>query len=224
MSEFTIVLGNKSYSSWSLRGWLALKQTGAGFEEMVVPFRQPDSRERLLAESPSGKVPVLRHGGLTVWDSLAIGEYLAERFPDAGLWPSDPVARAVARSAAAEMHAGFAALRGGLPMDLRSRHPGFALPPRAGDEIARVVALWRDCRRRFGRDGDFLFGGFTLADAAFAPVVTRFVTYDVALDGTAAAYRDAVLAWPAMAEWTAAARAEPWVIEFEGIPTPPAHP
>lgn len=224
MTEFTIVLGNKSYSSWSLRGWLALKQTGASFEEIVIPFRQADSRERILAQSPSGRVPVLRHGGLTVWDSLAIGEYLAERFPDAGLWPSDPAARAVARAVTAEMHAGFTALRRGLPMDLRSRHPGFALTPRVGDEIARITALWQDCRSRFGSHGDFLFGGFTLADAAYAPVVTRFVTYDVALGGTAAAYRDAVLAWPAMVEWTEAGLAEPWVIEFEGVPAPSAGP
>lgn len=224
MTEFTITLGNKSYSSWSLRGWLPLWQTGAGFDEIVIPLRQTDSRARILAESPSGRVPALRHGDLTIWDSLAIGEYLAELFPGAGLWPSDPVARAVARAVTAEMHAGFAALRGGLPMNLRGRHPGFAMPPGVGDEVARIVALWQDCRSRFGRDGDFLFGGFTLADAAFAPVVTRFVTYDVTLEETAAAYRDAVLAWPAVVEWMEAARAEPWVIEFEGIPVPSSPP
>lgn len=224
MTEFTITLGNKCYSSWSLRGWLALKQTGASFDEIVIPLRQADSRARILATSPSGRVPVLRHGELTVWDSLAIGEYLAERFPDAGLWPSDPVARAIARAVVAEMHAGFVGLRRNLPMDLRCRHPGFALPPGVGDEVARIVALWHDCRSRFGRDGAFLFGRFTLADAAFAPVVTRFVTYDVALGGTAAAYRDAVLAWPDLIEWTQAARAEPWIIEFSGLPAPSARP
>lgn len=224
MTEFTITLGNKCYSSWSLRGWLALKQTGVRFDEIVIPLRHADSRARILAESPSGRVPVLRHGELTVWDSLAIGEYLAERFPDAKLWPSDPTARAVARAVTAEMHAGFAALRSGLPMDLRSRRPRSAVPPGVDDEVARIVALWQDCRNRFGSDGDFLFGGFTLADAAFAPVVTRFVTYDLALDGTAAAYRDAVLAWPALVEWTEAARAEPWVIEFEAAPASSADP
>jgi len=220
MTEFTITLGNKNYSSWSLRGWLALKQTGAAFEEVVVPLDRPDTRERVLAAGPSGRVPVLRHGALTVWDSLAIGEYLADRFPEAGFRPDDGAARAVARAVAAEMHAGFAALRTHMPMDLRGRHPGLGRGPDVAEDIARIVAIWRDCRARFGQGGDFLFGGFTLADAAFAPVVTRFATYVVALEGPAAAYRDAVLAWPALQEWYAAARAEPWVIEFPELEAP----
>jgi glutathione S-transferase len=224
MAELSITLGNKNYSSWSLRGWLAVKQTGVAFDEAMIPFRQADTRARILAASPSGRVPVLRHGGLVVWDSLAIGEYLAECFPEAGLWPRDPAARAVARAVTAEMHAGFAALRTRLPMDIRGRHPGFAAPPGVAEEVARIVALWGDCRTRFGQGGAFLFGDFTLADAAFAPVVTRLVSYDVALDGTAAAYRDAVLAWPAMVEWTEAAHAEPWVIEFSGLPSPAGSP
>jgi glutathione S-transferase len=220
MAELTITLGNKNYSSWSLRGWLALKQTGAAFEEVVVPLDRPDSRESILAAGPSGRVPVLRHGALTIWDSLAIGEYLAEHFPAAGLWPAERAARAVARAVTAEMHAGFAALRNHMPMDLRSRHPGLGRGLGVAEDIARIRSIWQDCRVRFGRGGDFLFGGFTLADAAFAPVVTRFVTYEVALEGAAAAYRDAVLAWPALEEWSAAARTEPWVIEFPELQAP----
>ncbi len=222
MAELTITIGNKNYSSWSLRGWLALKQTGAAFDEVVVPLDRPDTKERLLAAGPSARVPVLRHGALTVWDSLAIGEYLAERFPQAGLWPADAEARAVARAVTAEMHAGFAALRDHMPMDLRGRYPGLGRGPGVAEDIARVLAIWEDCRARFGRGGDYLFGGFSLADAAYAPVVTRFVTYEVALEGPAAAYRDAVVAWPALREWTAAARAEPWVIAFPDLPAPEA--
>ena len=222
MAELTITIGNKNYSSWSLRGWLALKQTGAAFDEVVVPLDRPDTKERLLAAGPSARVPVLRHGALTVWDSLAIGEYLAERFPQAGLWPADAEARAVARAVTAEMHAGFAALRDHMPMDLRGRYPGLGRGPGVAEDIARVLAIWEDCRARFGRGGDYLFGGFSLADAAYAPVVTRFVTYEVPLEGPAAAYRDAVLAWPALEAWTEAARAEPWVIAFPDLQPPEA--
>lgn len=217
MADITIVIGNKSYSSWSLRGWLALKRTGAAFEEVVIPLRQPDTRARILEWAPSGRVPVLRHGAVTVWDSLAIGEYLAERFPEAALWPEDPAARAVARSVTAEMHAGFASLRRHMPMDLRSRHPGLGLAPGVAEDIERIAGIWRDCRSRFGGGGDFLFGGFTLADAAFAPVATRFATYAVPLGAPEAAYRDAVLAWPALRQWTAEAAEEPWVIDFPEV-------
>ena len=213
MAELTIIVGNKNYSSWSLRGWLALRQTGADFEEVVVPLDLPDSKENLLRQSPSARVPVLRHHGLTVWDSLAIGEYLAERFPAAGLWPEDVRARAVARAVSAEMHAGFVALRTHMPMDIRGRYPGLGRGPGVAEDIGRIVALWEECRATYGAGGDFLFGAFSLADAAYAPVVTRFATYAVALEGPAAAYRDAVLAWPALRDWTAAAQEEPWVIE-----------
>jgi glutathione S-transferase len=217
MPEFTITLGNKNYSSWSLRGWLALKQTGAAFDEIVIPLDRPDTKGKLLAASGSARVPVLRHGELTVWDSLAIGEYLAELFPEAGLWPAASEARAVARAVTAEMHAGFAALREHLPMDLRGRDPARgrkagAMPAVAGD-IARIAEIWEDCRTRFGGAGDFLFGGFSLAEAAYAPVASRFVSYGIELPKVAAAYRDAVMAWPAMGEWLAAAREEPWVID-----------
>lgn len=212
MPSLTIVLGNKAYSSWSLRPWLALKQTGEPFEEVVIPLRQPDTKERILAHSPAGKVPVLRHGDRVVWDSLAIGEYLAETFPAAGLWPDDAHARAVARSVSAEMHAGFAPLRTHMAMNLKERLPGTGRTPEVDADIARIVALWTDARARFGRGGLFLFGRFSIADAMYAPVVTRFDTYGVELPPAARAYADAVLDLPAMREWTAAAKAEPWVL------------
>ena len=216
MAAITIILGNKAYSSWSLRGWLMLTQTGVPFEEIVIPLDRPDSHRRILEHSPSGRVPALKVDGLLIWDTLAIAEFLNERFPDANIWPAGTEARAQARTVSAEMHAGFATLRERLPMDLRREAP--AGPPSAlsGDlktEVDRVVAIWADCRARFGGTGDFLFGEFTAADAFYAPVVTRFVTYGVDLGGAAAAYRDAVMAWPAMRAWITAAKAEPWVIE-----------
>jgi len=214
MADFKIVLGNKNYSSWSLRGWLALKRCGVPFDEEVVPLYQDDWRTRLLAVSPAGKVPVLQHGARAIWDSLAIAEYLAELFPAAGLWPEDREARALARAVSSEMHAGFAALRTAMPMNLR----GDIEPPRRDEaveaDIARVVEIWQDCRARFGAGGPFLFGDFTAADAFYAPVAARFAAYDVDLPENAADYRDAVLAWPDIEEWRRAAVAEPWVIRF----------
>ena len=217
MSEFTIVLGNKAYSSWSLRGWLMLKLTGAAFDEVVVPLDRPETKAAIRAHSPSGRVPTLKAEGLAVWDTLAIAEYLHERFPEAGLWPEDPAARARARSVAAEMHAGFPALRARLPMDLKREPPepgaGIAVDGALAGEIARIVAIWSDCRARFGGAGDFLFGRFGAADAFYAPVATRFVTYGVALEGGVADYRDALVARPDLSDWIAAAKAEPWIIE-----------
>jgi len=214
MTDFKIVLGNKNYSSWSLRGWLALKRCGVAFEEEVVPLYQDDWRARLLAVSPAGKVPVLRHGERTVWDSLAIVEYLAELFPEAGLWPADAEARARARAVAAEMHAGFAALRNAMPMTFRGDIEAPTRDPALEADIARVAELWEDCRARFGAGGAFLFGAFSAADAFYAPVAQRFAAYRVELAGAAAAYRDAVLAAPEVEEWRRAAVAEPWTIRF----------
>ena len=214
MADFKIVLGNKNYSSWSLRGWLALKRCCVAFDEEVVPLYQDDWRARLLAVSPAGKVPVLLHGERTIWDSLAIVEYLAELFPEAGLWPEDREARALARAVAAEMHAGFAALRNAMPMNFRG---DVEAPPSDGAvdaDIARVVEIWQDCRDRFGAGGPFLFGVFSAADAVYAPVAQRFAAYHVDVPEAAAAYRDAVLAWPDIEEWRRAAVAEPWVIRF----------
>lgn len=205
MSRLTIVIGSKRLSSWSLRGWLALKLSGARFDEVVIPLDQPSTRQRILEHSPAGRVPILKDGAVSVWESLAICEYLAERFPEAGLWPEGAEARAHARVVTAEMHAGFAALRRDMAMDCPARRPGQGQTPGALADIARVSEIWRDCRRRFGSGGDFLFGRPGAADAMYAPVVSRFVTYDVPLDEVSAAYRDAVLALPAMREWLAAA-------------------
>jgi glutathione S-transferase len=213
MADFTIYIGNKNYSSWSLRGWLMLKQSGAAFEEVVIPLRETQTRTTILRHSPSGRVPALERGELVIWESLAIGEYLADRFPDAGLWPADPAARGVARAVSAEMHAGFSALRSHLPMNIRSTFAGRGLTPEAQADINRVTALWRDCRKRFGQDGLFLFGPPTIADAMYAPVVSRFRTYKVALDEEAQLYADAVWALPAMQEWATAASHEPMIIE-----------
>ena len=213
MADFTIYIGNKNYSSWSLRGWLMLKQTGAAFAEEVIPLDQPATRPSILRRSPSGRVPALRHGERLIWDSLAIGEYLAELFPAAKLWPEAPEARATARAVSCEMHAGFAALRSHLPMNLRSSFPNRGVTPEAQADIDRIAALWRDCRRRFGADGEFLFGRFTIADAMYAPVVSRFRTYAVELEPETQRYGEAVWALPALQEWAAAARAEPMIIE-----------
>ncbi|WP_316975790.1 glutathione S-transferase family protein [Shumkonia mesophila] len=208
MANCVLVIGNKNYSSWSLRAWLALKRTGIDFQEILVPLMRPETKAAILAHSPSGKVPLLRLGDDQVWDSLSIAETLAERFPAAGLWPAAATARATARSVSAEMHAGFMALRRALPMNLRAHLPG---RPRAADaeaDIARVQDIWTSCRTRFGAAGPFLFGGFTIADAFYAPVVGRFRTYDVALTDVCQAYADAVWQTPDMQAWVAAAVAE----------------
>jgi len=198
-----LVVGTKRFSSWSLRPWLALKATGAPFEEVEIALRQPGTKAEILKWSAAGKVPVLIDDGLLVWDSLAICEYLAERFPAAGLWPDDRAARAVARSVSAEMHAGFPVLRQQCSMDLLLDSPLADPSPDLLAEIARIDALWSDCRSRFGGGGPFLFGRFTIADAMYAPVASRFATYHLPLGPVAAAYRDAVLALPALAEWKA---------------------
>jgi glutathione S-transferase len=212
VADFTLVLGNKNYSSWSVRAWLAAKQTGTAFDEITIPLDQPTTASEIAAHSPSGRVPVLKRGGLVVWDSLAIGEYLAERYPAAGLWPAAEDARATARAAAAEMHAGFPALRAQLPMNVRAVKPAGAVIPEAETDIHRIAALWSGCRRRFGAKGPFLFGAWSLADAFYAPVVSRFTTYRVGVDAVCQAYMEAVLEASMVAEWFAAARAEPWAI------------
>ncbi len=217
MGKLTIVIGNKNYSSWSLRAWIALAATGAEFDEIRIPLDRPDTRARILEHSPAGKVPVLRDGALMVWESLAVCEYLAERFPDAGLWPDDDDARAHARAVACEMHAGFAALRQGMPMNCRAALPGKGHSPEVDADIARIAAIWRNCRENFGAGGDFLFGRFGVADAMFAPVASRLTTYGVELVTVGQAYVDAVMALPAMQAWHEAARAEPERIEREEL-------
>ncbi|HEX9278967.1 MAG TPA: glutathione S-transferase [Casimicrobiaceae bacterium] len=202
---YTLYIGNKNYSTWSLRAWVLMKALNIPFAEKRVLLYRPESPERLREVSTSGRVPCLHDGDVIVWDTLAIAEYLAERHP--GVWPADPIARAWARSAAAEMHSGFARLRDefGMNVKLRSaKSPSVAVAA----EIARIVELWREGRERFGGGGDFLCGAFTAADAFWCPVAFRFQSYDVALDGTAAAYCRALLAFPAMREWAADAADE----------------
>lgn len=205
---FKLVIASKNYSSWSLRAWLALEQTGAPYEEILISTADPDWHDQIERLSPSGKVPLLIEDGLQVGDSLAIIEYLNERFPKAGLWPSDAKARVVARSAAAEMHAGFMALRSNMPMDIQASEPGKGHTADALEDAARIQAIWRDCRGRFGGGGPFLFGTFTAADCFYAPVVFRFRSYGVELDAQAKAYCDAMANEPRVARWVAAAMAE----------------
>lgn len=209
--DLALVIGNKNYSSWSMRPWLAMKQTGIPFVEHRIALYQPGSRRRVLEYSPSGKVPVLKDGTTTVWDSLAILEYLAEKFPDRRLWPEDVAARARSRSMSAEMHSGFAALRARMPMNLRNSYPGRGLTPEVEADIARIVSLWTDSRAM--ASGPFLLGDFCIADAMFAPVATRFVTYGVKLPPVCQRYVDTLLALPAMQRWYADARAEREAVE-----------
>jgi glutathione S-transferase len=213
MAEATIYLANKNYSSWSLRPWLALKQTGLAFDEEVIPLREATTRGNILRHSPSGKLPALRHGELVVWDSLAICEYLAETFPEARLLPADRIARAMARSISAEMHSGFAALRSHLPMNMRSSFPYRDVTPEVTADINRITAIWRECRSKFGGEEPFLFGHFTIADAMYAPVVSRFRTYKIELDEVTQPYADAIWAMPDLQEWLVAAGNEPMIID-----------
>jgi len=201
-----LVIANKNYSSWSLRAWLALRAVGQPFAEERVALGQADTHERILRLSPSGKVPCLIEEGLTVWDSLAIIETLAERFPQ--LWPATARERAVARAISAEMHSGFTALRSQMPMNIRRRRPLSQRSPECESDIARIVQIWTDCRRRHGAGGAFLFGAFGAADVMYAPVAFRFQSYGVAPQGEAGAYLSALLAHPAMREWETAALAE----------------
>ena len=216
MADFTLVIGNKNYSSWSLRGWLMARIAGIDFEEVMVPLDLPDTAASIKKHSPSGKVPVLMHRSLAVWESLAIAEYLNDLKPEAGLWPSSAAARAHARAISAEMHAGFAELRGNMPMNIRASYPGKGMTPAVRADIERITGLWRDCRKRFAgaapKDDGFLFGAIGAADAMFAPVVTRFRTFGVQLDSDAEAYCTAIMAYPALKEWIADARNEPWLI------------
>ncbi len=203
-----LVIGNKNYSSWSMRPWVLAREAGIAFEEVQLKFDDAAKPAGVERYSVAGKVPVLVVDGAPVWDSLAICETLAERYPQKQLWPADPAARQVARSICAEMHSGFQALRGGMPMNIRSRHPGKGMTPDSRHDIDRVVAIWSSCRERFGKNGSLLFGRFSIADAYYAPVVTRFLTYAVALPSAAQTYCDAVLALRGVREWMDGARRE----------------
>jgi len=203
--DFTLVIGTKNWSSWSLRPWYLMRMAGIAFREIEIPLRTADSPAAIRQYSPSGLVPVLKTGdGLTIWDSLAIAEFLADRFPALQLWPADSRARAVARSVSAEMHAGFRDLRIEWPMDIVGRTPR-APGEGAARDIARICAIWREARQAYSADGPFLFGRFSIADAMYAPVVSRFITYGLALDPELAAYRDTIWTSPGMLAWRQAA-------------------
>ncbi|MUG98097.1 glutathione S-transferase [Scytonema sp. UIC 10036] len=217
MAQLTLVIGNKNYSSWSLRPWLAMKQFGLEFNEIRIPLDTPETAAQMQKYSPTRRVPVLLHGDLTVWDSLAICEYLAEEYPNLHWWHKEKAARAIARCISAEMHSGFPNLRQRMPMNCRSRFPGKGMTPEVEKEIDRITSIWRECRQNFGTGGDMLFGNFTIADAMYAPVVVRFKTYGVELDAVCKTYAETVLALPAMQEWLKAASLETEIIHAEEI-------
>jgi glutathione S-transferase len=215
----TLVIGNKNYSSWSMRPWLALRAASIAFEEIFIPLYTGDAdKQRILDFTHAGKVPVLIDGDVTVWDSLAIIEYAAERFPEARLWPEDRASRAHARSICAEMHSGFAALRNECGMNLRRPVGAINLSAAACADVARIQQIWTDCRARYGKSGPFLFGAFGAADAMFAPVVHRFRTYAIGVSPEVRDYMDAIMSFPAFREWTSAGLAETLIIEkFETV-------
>jgi len=215
-----LIIGNKNYSSWSFRPWIAMKVAGIAFDEEVVSLDAKDFKERVTKISGTGKVPALTDGKVQVWESLAILEYLAETLPDARLWPADPAARAHARAIAAEMHAGFVPLRRALPMNMWRPVMRRELAPDVQSNVRRIEAMWTDCRTRYGADGPFLFGKFGAADAMYAPVVSRFHTYDVEVNAATKAYMAAVMALPGWAEWRASALAEPWVLPEDEVDWP----
>ncbi len=212
--SLTLVIGNKNYSSWSMRPWVALRAAGIPFDEIMIPLYTGDAdKQRILDVTKSGKVPALRDGDLTVWDSLAIIEYAAERFPDAKIWPQDRAARAHARSVSAEMHSSFGALRRECGMNLHRKVAAKQLSDGAQADIARIQEIWTDCRARYGAQGPFLFGAFSGADAMYAPVVHRLLTYAIPVTPPVRAYMDTMQALPAFRQWTEAGLAETIVIE-----------
>ena len=221
MGRFKLLIGNKNYSSWSLRPWLALKMAEIPFEEELIHFGEERWKERVRAINPAGQVPALVHehdGGRTlVWESLAICDYVARLRPAARLWPEVRAALAFCLGACAEMHSGFRDLRNSMPMNIRKQLPGRGRTPGTMADIERISAIWREARDRFGGNGPFLFSHFTVADAMFAPVVFRFMTYEVELGPVEAAYRDHMLALPAMREWAEAGAAEPWIVAVDEV-------
>jgi len=206
--------GNRNYSSWSMRGSLLVRQSGIECSEVVIPLDTDKGMAKIAAVSPTGRVPVLHIDGLVIWDTLAIAEFLHEHSPDSRIWPVEPTARALARSVSAEMHSGFDALRSQMPMDVRGKHTVPSTPDLQRD-IQRIEDIWRECRARHARGGDYLFGAWCAADAMYAPVVSRFRTYGVQLSRFAQQYADAVWKWPALVSLAAEAAAEPWSLSLE---------
>lgn len=215
-----LAIGNKNYSSWSMRPWVAMRAAGIAFEETVIPLGEADTKPRILQFSPAGKVPAMVDGDVQVWESLAILEYVAEKFPDAGLWPSDAKARAHARAIATEMHAGFVPLRKHYPVNLRRPVRKREPTPEVEANVRRIDQIWTETRARFGAGGSFLFGRFSAADAMYAPVVARFTTYAIDVGPESRAYMEAVKALPAYDEWKAAGLKEPWVLAEDEVDWP----
>lgn len=205
-NDYELVIGDKRWSSWSLRPWVLMKVFGIPFRETLIRLRRSETAEEIARQSPSGKVPLLKAGPLIVWDSLAIAEFLADRHLNKPIWPSDADKRAIARAVSAEMHSGFYPLRSHMPMDFLNVHAAWPTDDKVAEDIIRIVQIWRHCRRQYGEGGDFLFGAFSAADAMYAPVATRFRSYSVDLaefgdDGVASRYAERLLALPEMAEW-----------------------
>jgi len=217
MSKLHLVIANKNYSSWSLRPWLAMSMAALPFNETVIPLDTPETKVAIAQHNKAGKVPVLHHGKITIWESLAILEYLAEAFPQKHWWPKPLAARAMARSISNEMHGGFAALRNACPMNLRRAKKPVPMPQAALADVARIEDLWRECRRRFGKGGKFLFGRFCNADAMYAPVVSRFDTYAVPVRPDTRAYMDNVMTTPAFKAWKEAALKETWIVPSDEV-------
>jgi len=217
VSKLHLVIANKNYSSWSLRPWLAMTMAGISFTEQVIPLDTLETKRLIAAHSKAGRVPVLKHGKISVWESLAIMEYLAELYPAKGLWPRTRAARAMARSISNEMHAGFSALRNACPMNLRRPRQKAPMPDQALADVRRIQSIWQDCRSKYGKSGKFLFGKFSIADAMYAPVVTRFDTYDIAVSPATRAYMDNVLGTKVFQTWKAAALKETWIVPADEV-------
>jgi len=217
MTKPLLIIGNKNYSSWSLRGWLALTMAGIDFDEKIIPLFEDNHAETMKRETPASKVPVLIHDGATIWESLSIAEYAAELAPDAGLWPKDAAARAEARSISCEMISGFTGLRNQFHMNCRRKIENITPSDAAAVDISRIQSIWRACREKYEDGGDFLFGRFSIADVMYAPVVFRFENYFLDVDPMARKYMDAMLDLDAVKAWQAAAKAETWVIEEEEL-------
>ncbi len=217
MSKLHLVIGNKNYSSWSLRPWIALTMAGIPFTETVILLDQPDTKAKIAEHSRAGRVPVLHHGKVAVWESLAILEYLAETYPEKNFWPKTKEARALARCVCSEMHGGFSALRNSCPMNLRRSRKPVPLSDATRSDIARIEEIWRECRQRFGKTGKFLFGKFSNADAMFAPVVSRFDTYDVSVGKDTRSYMASILVSPAFRAWKEGALKETAIVPSDEV-------
>ena len=217
MAKLNLIIGNKNYSSWSLRPWLAMTMAGIEFDETLILLDTPDTNKQIAEHSKAGRVPIFRHGKVTIWETLAILEYLAETFPEKNFWPKTKAARAVARAVSNEMHAGFSSLRSACPMNLRRPPKPVMLNDATRADIARIEEIWRDCRKIYGKGGKFLFGRFCNADAMFAPVVTRFETYAIPVAADTRVYMEAVMATKAFQKWKSAALKETWIVAHDEV-------